>query len=197
MPFFDGAVGRVHYRRWQVKAPRAVMVFLHGRGQHSGQYHRFARALGAAEIELWAIDFVGHGLSEGEEGVVAALESLAADASNLLSIARSERAGLRVVLAGHSLGAATTLAVLANSSVDGVVLCGTPRSIAGIPVPGGDLLVVHGVDDRLAPIEPVREWVAARSGVVFHEYLDAGHDLLHEPVQAQVTADIVEFVLSL
>jgi pimeloyl-ACP methyl ester carboxylesterase len=56
---------------------------------------------------------------------------------------------------------------------------------------------VHGVDDRLAPIDAVREWVAARSGVVFHEYSDAGHDLLHEPVQAQVTADIVEFVLSL
>jgi pimeloyl-ACP methyl ester carboxylesterase len=57
--------------------------------------------------------------------------------------------------------------------------------------------VVHGVDDRLAPIDAVREWVAARSGVVFHEYADAGHDLLHEPVHAQVTADIVEFVLSL
>ena len=196
MPFFDGVVGRVHYRRWQVDSPRIGMVFLHGRGQHSGQYHRFARALGDAEIELWAIDFVGHGLSEGAEGEVASLADLAHDAEQLLAIARSDRPGLPLVLAGHSLGAATTV-VAADSAVDGVVLCGTPRSIAAAAVPSGAVLVVHGVDDRLAPIDAVREWVAARSGVVFHEYADAGHDLLHEPVHAQVTADIVEFVLSL
>ena len=197
MPFFDGAVGRVHYRRWQVNAPRAVMVFLHGRGQHSGQYHRFARALGATEVELWAIDFVGHGLSEGEEGVVVALGDLAADATELLGIARSERPGLPMILAGHSLGAATTVAVLADTEVEGVVLCGTPRSIPARAFPSGAVLVVHGVDDRLAPIDSIRDWIAARSGVVFHEYPDAGHDLLHEPVHPQVTADIVDFILSL
>lgn len=59
---------------------------------------------------------------------------------------------------------------------------------AGLPV-----VLVHGVDDRRAPVDPVREW-AARTGTELREYADAGHDLLHEPVQARVTADIADWI---
>lgn len=58
----------------------------------------------------------------------------------------------------------------------------------GIPV-----LCVHGVDDRRTPVGPVREW-AGRVAAGFREYENAGHDLLHEPVQAEVTADIAEWI---
>ncbi|WP_067571288.1 alpha/beta hydrolase [Nocardia acidivorans] len=61
-------------------------------------------------------------------------------------------------------------------------------------VPEGlPILIVHGMDDRRAPVEPVREWVR---GLIaeFREYPDAGHDLLHEPVRGTVTADIAEWI---
>ncbi|MDV3206957.1 MAG: alpha/beta hydrolase [Rhodococcus ruber] len=84
----------------------------------------------------------------------------------------------------------------------GAVLCGTPRS-AAVPATAEilaqariPLLAVHGVDDRLAPIEPVRAWSRTIPALELREYPDAGHDLLHEPVHRTVTRDVAEFVLA-
>jgi alpha-beta hydrolase superfamily lysophospholipase len=203
MPFFDGARGRVHYRTWTVDRPRAVLVFLHGRGQRSADYHRFARVLRAREIEMWAIDHAGHGLSEGEPGVRVGLPDLAADAVRLIALARTARPATPTVLMGHSLGAATAVEAMAPpswaaSGVAAVVLCGTPRQVAAAAggQPGVPTLVVHGVDDRLAAIGPVRAWAAAAPGVQLREFPDAGHDLLHEPVRDTVAAAVADFMLS-
>ncbi|WP_280401237.1 alpha/beta hydrolase [Nocardia carnea] len=85
-------------------------------------------------------------------------------------------------------------AVLDERDLAGLVLCGTPaRVLGGTPAAGPRLprtLLVHGADDRRAPIEPVRAW-ASRHAVHLREYADAGHDLLHERVRGRVTADIV------
>ncbi|MGI5216482.1 alpha/beta hydrolase [Nocardia sp. CA-290969] len=84
--------------------------------------------------------------------------------------------------------------VLDPRELAGLVLCGTPaRVLGGTPAAGPPLpptLMVHGADDRRAPIEPVRAW-SRRYAVHLCEYSDAGHDLLHERVRGRVTADIV------
>ena len=187
MPFFKGTTGSVHYRSWRVEDPAAVVVFAHGFRQHSGQYHRFARALNARGIELWALDHAGHGLSEGDPEQVAPIADLAANVVALADIAKP------TVLMGHSLGAVTVLAV---PSTLRRVLCGTPKRVADERLPSSETLVVHGVDDRLAPIDPIRQWVTGSPHVRMLEYADAGHDLLHEPVHARVTVDVADFVVS-
>lgn len=243
MPYFDGSRGRLHYRRGSVDHPSAALALLPGIGQHSGHYHRFARALGASGIELWTLDTSGHGLSEGDPDRPGTLPELAADALAFLSRIRTNTPK-PLFLMGHSLGAATALATLREpgTPLAGLVLCGTPESVLdgrspksargvedarlGDPHAAADItraraprsdaarpsgrrsdeepvlpeglpvLVVHGVDDRRAPIARVREW-ANRAPIVFHEYADAGHDLLHEPVHAQVTTDIAEWIATL
>lgn len=211
LTFFEGATGRIHRRHWPVDEPRAGVVFAHGFGQHTGHYHRFAAALAREHIEMWGLDLAGHGLSEGVQGVAGEVTDHAADIATLTEIAaRSQRP---LVVMGHSLGAASVLAALPEVGPHcvGVVLCGTPRNAAStgtarlIRDSGLPVLVVHGVDDRLAPIEPVRHWVASvaesvrggrgPSAVELREYTDAGHDLLHEPVHRTVTADVAAFVL--
>jgi alpha-beta hydrolase superfamily lysophospholipase len=201
MPFFDGAAGRIHYRTWNTDAASVGIVFAHGIGQHTGNYHRFAAGLGARGIALWGIDLAGHGLSEGELDAAGSVESHAADLSALTAIA--EDTGIPLVLMGHSLGAASALALLRTDAgrFRAAVLCGTPRSAtrpefaracadSRLPV-----LAVHGIDDRLAPIEPVRAWAVQVPNLQLDEFPDAGHDLLHEPVHRAVTRDIAEFVL--
>lgn len=207
MPFFDGRTGQVHFRHWPAAGgavPTVSLVFLHGLGQHSGQYHRFAGAMTASGIDVWAIDHTGHGLSEGDPGVGAPLSDLAADAAALADIALAELPEVPQAVMGHSLGAVTALTVLAHRDHEfaSAVLCGIPRSAveqhgwaelsdAGIPV-----LVVHGTDDRIAPVDPVRDWARTLHNVEMREFEDAGHDLLHEKVHASVTNVSREFLLA-
>lgn len=179
--------------------PAAVLVLLPGMGQHSGHYHRFAALLARSGIEAWLHDTAGHGLSEGAAAHPGTVPELAADAATLLGAVRAERPAEPLVLMGHSLGAATALGLLAEpgrgAGLAGLVLCGTPpRALGAAPPAGLPVLAVHGVDDRRTPIDPVRDWTARHESVHLCEYSDAGHDLLHEPVQAVVGADIARWV---
>ncbi|MFW0874315.1 alpha/beta hydrolase [Rhodococcoides corynebacterioides] len=203
MPFFEGSRGRVHYRRWPAESPRAHVVFLHGRGQHSGQYHRFGAAMAAHGIETTALDHIGHGLSEGDIGDDASyLDALAENARLLVDLVRESAGGVAVM--GHSLGSATAVRMLAggvsggvDSGVTAAVLIAVPGRLvtrdeliraARIPT-----LAMHGVDDRMVPIDGVRDLVRGTT-VTLREYDDAGHDLLHEKVHRVVTDEAAAFV---
>lgn len=161
MPFFPGAHGQVFYRFRAVRSgPEGVdrsvasIVLLPGLGQHSGDYHEFARMLVGHGIDVWAIDHVGHGMTEGEPGRVGPLADLVENA-RLLTAAAAERrargAGWAepgpVVLMGHSLGAVVAAETAARAVVRepgtcaGLVLCGVPFLSPGHgrpPRSGGD-----------------------------------------------------------
>jgi alpha-beta hydrolase superfamily lysophospholipase len=130
MPFLDGVSGRVYYRQWDHPAPEAVLVLLHGFGEHTGLYHRYAAELAPHGVELWALDEVGHGLSDGERGDVGSLDDLAANGARLLDLVTARRPDLPVVVSGHSLGslAALLLALDRPEAFTGVVLSGAPLS---------------------------------------------------------------------
>ncbi|MFI6869339.1 alpha/beta hydrolase [Nocardia sp. NPDC050406] len=201
MRYFEGVSGLVHYRRWPIESPTAVVVLLHGLGQQSADYHRFARALNRHGIEVWGIDHIGHGLSEGETDSIAPIDDLAANALLFMELVRDARPELPMTVIGHSLGAGTALIALQSGSpvvdaVSAVVLCGTPEkaAILDVPAPRAPTLVLHGGDDRRAPIGPIRGWCAMRPGTRMREFPNAGHDLLHEPVHRMVTEAILDFV---
>lgn len=145
MPYFDGATGRVYYRHWPSDQPRAALVFLHGFGEHTGLYHRYAAALGRHGIDVWALDEIGHGLSEGERGRFGSLDDLVANAGHLTRLARATSPDLPLVVGGHSLG--SLVAVLSAlddpDTYTGVVLSGAPLSpvawLTEAAEQGGDL----------------------------------------------------------
>lgn len=200
MPFFDGATGAVHYRTWTVADARFGLVFLHGLGQNSAHYHRFARLLNERGVDVWAVDHVGHGLTEGELTDAAQIPGLAQNALQLIDIAEAEHPELSFALMGHSLGAATAIAALGAhpEAVRCAILCGTPKSVTGSADDLSDnvipLLAVHGVDDRLAPVDAVREWIGSVSHASLREFEDGGHDLLHEKIHQAVTTVVAEFL---
>jgi alpha-beta hydrolase superfamily lysophospholipase len=125
MPTFDGAGGAVFYRDWAIGEPKAGLIYLHGYGEHSGLYHRFANALNASGIRVWGIDAGGHGLSGGDRGAPEP-EDYAADGLRLTEIARATQPGLPLILAGHSMGsvAAALLAGRRPELYVGAVLTG-------------------------------------------------------------------------
>jgi alpha-beta hydrolase superfamily lysophospholipase len=67
--YLDGAGGlRLHYLGWEVERPRAVVLIVHGHGEHAGRYAGVARTLTDAGCSAFALDLRGHGRSEGRRG---------------------------------------------------------------------------------------------------------------------------------
>lgn len=135
MPYFDGVSGPVYYKAWRVAEPIAAVVLLHGFGEHSGMYHRLGNALSHHQIDLWALDHVGHGLSYGERGNVESLHTLVEHGDRLLSLASS--AGAPVYLMGHSLGSSVAAAYAASRgpAIAGLILSAVsfgPKTLAAI-----------------------------------------------------------------
>jgi len=72
---FEG-VGRLRlqYRSWEVPAPKAAVVFVHGFSDHSGRYESFAETLATFGVSTFAFDLRGHGQSDGRRGYVRRFE---------------------------------------------------------------------------------------------------------------------------
>jgi alpha-beta hydrolase superfamily lysophospholipase len=136
MPFIDHQRGKAYYRQWAATEPRAAVIFLHGFGEHTGVYHRYAFALNAAGFDLWAVDQFGHGLSPGARGDFGSIEDSSALADTLTELVEAERPGVPLIAQGHSFGSVVTL----------IRLLGQPERyragvISGAPlVPTPDLL---------------------------------------------------------
>ncbi|KUI21879.1 lysophospholipase [Mycobacterium sp. GA-1285] len=133
MPFIDHPKGRAYYRHWASARPRAVVIFLHGFGEHTGLYHRYGFALNAAGFDLWAVDQFGHGLSPGTRGDFGSIEDSSSLADALISLAESATPDIPLIAQGHSFGSIVTLFRLLDQAgrYSGGVVSGAPL----VPIP--------------------------------------------------------------
>jgi len=131
MPYFEGSRGRIHHHAWLPDTTaRAVVVLLHGYGEHLGLYDALARRLTADGFAVHALDAVGHGRSDGERGRVDSWDDCVNDARSLVRIATDRHPGAPVILVGHSGGAlaAYLLAVRHPYLATAAVLSGAPMA---------------------------------------------------------------------
>jgi acylglycerol lipase len=110
-------------------------VLLHGFGEHSGRHEELACALCAAGWAVWALDWRGHGYSEGPRADIEKLEWVLADAGQLVAQAAAATTGQPLVLLGHSMGGAmaAAFAVLHPEQLAGLVLSGPALHLAARP----------------------------------------------------------------
>ncbi|MCB9695359.1 MAG: lysophospholipase [Alphaproteobacteria bacterium] len=95
-------------RGWPGETPaRTALVIHHGLGEHGGRYETFARRLEGLPVDVWTYDARGHGESGGKRGHAMGLRQLASDFHHLLPRLRERAGAERVVVLGHSMGAAT------------------------------------------------------------------------------------------
>ena len=139
-----------------------------GTRQHSGLYHRLGDALNGAGIELWALDEIGHGLTEGDRAVIESVDDLIENGRLLTDLAEEAQPGAPVWLAGHSLGsaAAAVSAVRDPGRYAGLILSGAALS------PLDWVIALGGDDDAELDLDP-----ADLSSDPF--YLD---ELAHDPL---------------
>lgn len=104
--------------------PRAVVVLVHGLGEHIGRYDWLAIQLVKAGYAVHGLDLRGHGYSQGQRAQVSRFERFAEDVAQFIEGVRAWHPGAPLVLLGHSMGGVVALRTvqLGLAKVDLLVL---------------------------------------------------------------------------
>lgn len=180
---FTGAGGlRIAYRTWarsSPRPPRAVVVLVHTIYDHSARYDEFARNLVRFGINVWALDLPGHGLSDGQRGVIEDFDAVAADVGRLVGIARNQHR-TPCFLVAHSVGVLPALAYALEEQDQLAGLVCTAPAIDHRVLPGP----LQSLLDRL-----VRSPLLARVSARVRTFsLDPG-EATDDPAEAAALAD--------
>jgi len=90
---------------WQPEnETNAVINLIHGIGEHSTRYTGMAEYYIERGIAIYAIDYRGHGKSEGKRGHTPSYENLMQDIDLLLNYSENDNNCTKRFLYGHSLG---------------------------------------------------------------------------------------------
>lgn len=93
---------------WEGK-PKAVVVLIHGLGEHIGRYDHVAAALNQRGYVLTGFDLRGHGRSEGLRGHTPSLRAYYNDLDQFLSLVEERFPKIPRILYGHSVGGVLVL----------------------------------------------------------------------------------------
>ncbi|HOV09719.1 MAG TPA: lysophospholipase, partial [Spirochaetota bacterium] len=102
---FTGKGGvEIFFQKWLVDKAKAILVLVHGLGEHSGRYSNLLNSLAGKNISIVAIDHRGHGKSGGKRGHIDSFMDYVYDLKLFMEFIKEENRGLPVVLFGHSMG---------------------------------------------------------------------------------------------
>ena len=107
--------------------PKAVIVLVHGLGEHTGRYIHVGKALTDAGYVLVGFDQRGHGKSGGARGHFPSLDVVTQDIRQFFQFVSQRYPNLPQFLYGHSLGGLLSLAfaVQNKAALKGVVVTGS------------------------------------------------------------------------
>ena len=93
------------YQRWLPDGtPRAVLVIVHGIGEHSGRYLNVVHRLVPAGFAVYAYDLRGHGRSPGQRGYINQWSEYRDDLGAFVRLVAQQEPGRPLFLMGHSMG---------------------------------------------------------------------------------------------
>src|SRR6185503_13534711 len=138
-------------------SPRAAILVVHGLGEHSGRYASTAAVLAGAGFAVHALDYRGHGRSDGRRVHVDDVDDYVADVQAGLTEARRRSPGVSVFLLGHSQGGliALKLALDHPAAVDGLVITSPFLAVHPASRPSAFVRALARVLLRFAPRRPL------------------------------------------
>lgn len=163
----DGETLALH--EWPLAADRrarAVVVLVHGIGEHARRYAHVAQHLNDSGFAVRAADHYGHGGSSGARGGLPSVMRLVDDLALVIDDTRRRYAGLPLVVLGHSLGGLVAASFVARAvrPVDALVLSSPGLDpglsalqkllIAVLSRVAPTLRVGNGLDDRYLSHDP-------------------------------------------
>ncbi len=113
-----------HVQGWEPERRiKAVVILIHGLGEHTGRYAHVGEALAGAGYALAGFDLRGHGRSTGRRGDIPDFDRLLDDVADFLSQMRARYPKKPIFLYGHSLGGnlALTFVLRRKPKVEGLI----------------------------------------------------------------------------
>jgi alpha-beta hydrolase superfamily lysophospholipase len=95
----------------------AAICYVHGFGSHSGRYRNFAQKFTQYNIGVLAIDYRGHGKSNGKRGYIKKYDELLFDVEVLIKNAKKVFPKTPIFLYGHSMGGNIVLNLLLKNNI--------------------------------------------------------------------------------
>ena len=134
---------------------RAVLLLVHGLGEHSSRYEHVARHCAGRGFAIYTLDHYGHGKSDGYPGHVQKFSVYLDGVSALLDMVRGEQTGKPVFLVGHSMGGLIAATYLLDNQAEfsGCVLSGP--ALKTDAAPPGIVLAINRLLSFLVPTAPV------------------------------------------
>jgi alpha-beta hydrolase superfamily lysophospholipase len=136
---FIASDGLTLFRRtWRPDgSARAVLVNLHGLGDHSGLYPMVSDYFVPRGFTVHAPDLRGNGRSQGQRGYVHSWSEFRNDLELFVGLVRGEELNLPLFLMGNSLGALVVLDYAQHhpEGIRGVIAVAPPLGKLGVPAP--------------------------------------------------------------
>lgn len=105
-------------KEWSVDKPSAVVILVHGMGEHSGRYEPLANFLTDNNITLASYDQRGHGQTKGKRGHTPSGKKLWEDLDQYYKAIKAKYPKTPLFLYGHSMGGNVVLNYLLNFPVE-------------------------------------------------------------------------------
>jgi lysophospholipase len=122
----------LHLVEWpSVAEPKAVVLIVHGIGEHSRRYNHVAEAFIQQSYAVYAYDHRGHGKSGGERAHFASFDLPVEDMRQVFQLVRQHHPNTKLFIYGHSMGSLiSTLYVLKYpDGVAGFISSGSPLGL--------------------------------------------------------------------
>lgn len=137
---FSGVLGRnIFWRSWTPDgAPaRAVIVLVHGLGEHSGRYDHLVARLVGESYAVHTLDHRGHGRSDGPRAFIEDMDNVVADVDTRIDMAVAADPDVPVFMLGHSMGGLIGLryAQLHEDRLAGLILSAALAQLDAVPRP--------------------------------------------------------------
>jgi alpha-beta hydrolase superfamily lysophospholipase len=170
--FFEGIRNtRIYHQCWLPETePKAVIMLVHGLGEHSGRYLNIINHFVPMGFAVYGMDHIGHGRSDGIRKYVDRFEDFIETVKAFFERIQEWQADKPIFLLGHSMGGLIAAVYLLDhqAGLKGAILSGPsvkkPDSISGITVFIAKILGT--LMPRLGLVETVPEEVCRDPAVV-------------------------------
>ncbi|MBV7507816.1 lysophospholipase [Bacillus sp. sid0103] len=89
--------------------PKAVVILVHGHGDHSGGLQNLSTSLVNHNYIVYAFDLRGHGKSAGKRGFIRSWDEFRGDLHEFRKLVSLDQPNLPLYIVGHSIGGLMTL----------------------------------------------------------------------------------------